>query len=195
MLGSQSHRALAFVAVLLLVAPLVVAQVAPTGIRGTVLDPAGFGINNAPLRLTGGPDGSERQAASTVGGGYSFSDLAPGTYSLTVAIAGFAPATYDKIVVEAGRTVELKVQLKLGRPTANIDVLAALPEGTTYRRIEPTGDPATTRAGLPFELEVPLCDLFPNGVLLVFGPGGVTWKMPGLQRKPEAVASSAKEQK
>lgn len=79
----------------------------PTGttgngsIRGTVNDNAGAGVVNATVELSGNGQAA-RSTTSGANGAYSFADVPPGTYTLTVA----APAGFT---VGAGSTVSLAV--------------------------------------------------------------------------------------
>ena len=73
-------------------------------VSGTITDQSGAAVPGATVTLAG-PSGT----ASTMSGPrgeYSFSNLANGTYRVTVTLSGFAPATRD-VVVEGGSNVDV----------------------------------------------------------------------------------------
>ena len=47
-------------------------------------------------------------------GAFAFRDLNFGTYQVTVKLPGFQSAVYNKVIVEAGRTTDLRVRLAVG---------------------------------------------------------------------------------
>src|SRR5262249_40544632 len=79
------HLLLAFV----LSFPFVNAQTATGTITGTIGDPAGAVVANAPLELTNSSTGSAYQAATSSTGNFTFTQLPVGTYELKVTVAGF----------------------------------------------------------------------------------------------------------
>jgi hypothetical protein len=134
------------------------AQMTTGAIEASVHDPSGAPVVHATLLLKApGASGSARIAVTGIDGVYSFKDLAPGTYTLIVAAEGFNPYTKEKIVVEPQRTVTSLAQLSLDPQFKII-------------RSERT------------ELEIPQCDLFPNGLVFVFENGKMTPKIGGVHR-------------
>src|SRR3981081_2519178 len=66
------------------------AQTGTTSLRGTVSDPSGAAVPNARVTLAGADRGFERTIMSSGTGSYEFLQLQPGTYDLTVEMAGFS---------------------------------------------------------------------------------------------------------
>ena len=56
---------------------------------GTVSDSSGATVPNAKVTLAETNTGVSRNSTSNDSGNYTFSDLPPGTYSVTVELAGF----------------------------------------------------------------------------------------------------------
>ena len=117
--------------------------------------------------------------------------------ALFAALLSAAPLVFAQVATTGIRlTVDLKVQPKLGRRLATFDVLVSPPAlaPATLRGFVLTGNQKWSNLPFNYRIETPLCDWFPNGLVLVFDNIGVTWKLPGLQRKPEAAESSTKQQ-
>ncbi|MGD9627767.1 MAG: TonB-dependent receptor [Pyrinomonadaceae bacterium] len=79
-------------------------------IRGTTIDVQGSLVIDAEVTLTL-TDGSIRTTRSSDSGQFSFTGLAPGTYSIRVSKSGFAVYENTGVAVRAGRTVTLEVTL------------------------------------------------------------------------------------
>ena len=69
-------------------------------ITGLVLDATGGMLPGATVTLSGGPDGL-REAKTDASGRFAFTVVAPGTYAVTVFLAGFGPATVEGVAVGA----------------------------------------------------------------------------------------------
>ena len=90
------------------------AQVSST-IVGSVVDPADAVISGAPVSLTSADTGAVRTANTDSLGTYRFSNVAPGTYNVTVKATGFKSLTQTGIVVTAEETHNAgKMVLQLG---------------------------------------------------------------------------------
>ena len=91
------------------------AQVRSTGvIAGTVSDPSGAIVPGAQLKLTDLASGAAQSVAANKEGGFLFANLRPGSYRLAASSAGFQTSVYDSVIVDAARTTNLAVQLKVG---------------------------------------------------------------------------------
>ena len=117
--------------------------------------------------------------------------------ALFAVLLSAAPLVFAQVATTgSSRALDLKVQPKLGRRLATFDVLvpplALAP--ATLRGFVLTGNQKWSYVPFNYRIETPLCDWFPNGLVLVFDNISVTWKLPGLQRKPDAVQSSTKQQ-
>jgi hypothetical protein len=93
-------------------------------LSGTVADPTGAMIPGATLTLTQASTGFTTTVTSSSSGAYVFPDLQPGTYTLKASASGFAEKTYESVMVYAGRTTDLQVQLKVGTASETVEVSA-----------------------------------------------------------------------
>jgi hypothetical protein len=101
------------------------AQVLTTGgISGVVSDQSGGVIANATLTISDPLTGFTRTVTTNVSGLYTFSDLQPATYQLKVSAKGFADAIVKDVVVQAARTIDLKVEMKVGSIHEVVEVSA-----------------------------------------------------------------------
>jgi hypothetical protein len=94
-------------------------------LSGTVSDQSGAVVPNATLELSQPSTGFSATRTSNADGQFTFADLQPGTYNLTVNAKGFAPTVYEAVVVYTGRMTDLEVSLKVGTTAATVEVSAA----------------------------------------------------------------------
>jgi len=100
-----------FTLLLLLAATLTCALAQPTGIvKGTLADDSGAVIPAVNVTLTG--NGATKSVTTQADGTYTFGNVAPGQYTLSVTLAGFAPFT-KPVVVTAGAAVQTAIQLAI----------------------------------------------------------------------------------
>ena len=128
---------------------LVVPAYAQTGsIAGNVVDQSGAMVPGAGVTLTGP---SARQATTTgTAGDYRFSNLAPGTYQISIVLSGFAPATRDNIVVSNGEVTVPSLTLSLAGIGEVVVVSASKVESTLMNApVTMTVLPGTLLAALP----------------------------------------------
>ena len=153
-------------------------------LSGTVTDPSGAILPNATLTITQASTGFTTTVTSTSTGAYVFPDLQPGTYTLKASASGFADKTYNSVVVYAGRTTNLQVQLKVGTNSETVEVSAqgeVLETTSNTLATTVTGDsiqdlPLAGRDALPFAQLMPgaqvggsqrftTYDAMPNGAI------------------------------
>src|SRR5262245_60188069 len=109
--------------VLLLAPPPAVAQVSITGsITGVVSDVTKAAIPGATVKLRDEGTNVEKSTVTNESGVFAFRDLGLGSYEVSIALTGFQKATYNKVMVEAGRTTELRVELAVGAVEQNVTV-------------------------------------------------------------------------
>ena len=124
-------RAVARAVVLVLLAPWVLTGVArgqaTASIRGTVTDSSGGFVGGASVALTNPESKSERAATTEADGGYQFLFLPPGTYTLTVAAAGFQKYEQTGLELLVNTPVTVNVQLKIGGGKETVTVTAEEP--------------------------------------------------------------------
>jgi hypothetical protein len=91
-------------------------------ITGTIADPAGAVVANAPIELKNSGTGISYQAASTATGNYTLAQLPVGSYEMTITVAGFKKYVRQNISVEIGQTVRLDVPLEVGATSDSVTV-------------------------------------------------------------------------
>ncbi|HLV95263.1 MAG TPA: carboxypeptidase-like regulatory domain-containing protein [Candidatus Acidoferrales bacterium] len=153
-------------------------------LSGTVVDPSDATIPEATLTITETSTGFATTVTASSSGAYVFPDLQPGTYTLTASAKGFASGTYHGVVIYAGRTTDLKVQLKVGTAAETVEVSAqgeVLETTTNTLATTVSGDtiqnlPLNGRDALPFAQLMPgaqvggdqrftTYDAMPNGAI------------------------------
>src|ERR1700744_5561673 len=83
-------------------------------VRGVVKDPAGAVLPNATVTLTNTGTDRKVQATTNAVGGYGFTFLPPGNYSLTVDVTGFLTFVRDKIPVDVDGVAVIDATLQMG---------------------------------------------------------------------------------
>lgn len=93
-------------------------------LSGNLADPSGAMIPHATVTITSPQTGITRSVVSTDAGRYSFSQLPPSTYTLSVALQGFQTYRQNGIVLEAGQSATQNVTLQIGSTAQQIVVNA-----------------------------------------------------------------------
>ena len=115
----------ACVCVLLLAAIALGQGGAATGdLHITVKDPHGSAVSNATVTVRDPAKGLERTATSDNQGGYSAQLLPPGTYTVTVAAAGFTRVENSGVSITVGGLVDLPVMLSVAGGKEVVEVSA-----------------------------------------------------------------------
>jgi len=83
-------------------------------ITGSVADPAGAVVANAPIAARNTETGAIYQGATSATGNYTLSQLPAGSYELTVTVPGFKKYVRQNIVVQVAQTLRLDVALEVG---------------------------------------------------------------------------------
>ena len=86
------------------------AQVFRAALSGTITSPAGQAVPEAKVSLKNLATGQSSSAQSGLSGNYSFSDLPPGEYEISISAAGFSAET-ERVTLAGG--VEKTLNLKL----------------------------------------------------------------------------------
>lgn len=97
------------------------------GIRGKITDPQGAVVPNATVTVTNIGTNKVDTANADEDGGYRFSNLQPGTYSVGIVVTGFANFTQERVVVEVGQVTTLDVPLGVAGQTNTVEVTAEAP--------------------------------------------------------------------
>jgi hypothetical protein len=102
----------------------VLAQTFRGGITGTVTDESGAAIPSVSVTATNVDTGVVHQTVSSSAGAYTFQDIQPGTYSITVTASGFESVRVDKITVTAGQIADIPVKVGIAHQTETVVVNA-----------------------------------------------------------------------
>ena len=93
-------------------------------ITGTVTDPAGAVVPNAPIEVRNAETNIAYPTATTDTGAYTVPLLPPGPYSVSVSASGFKKLTRAGITVAAGQTLPLNLVLEIGSNAESVTVTA-----------------------------------------------------------------------
>lgn len=100
---------------------------AETGqIVGTVSDPSGAAVPGAKVTVRSVATGTERSQTTSDIGGFTFTNLLPDTYEVTVEAPDFATLKQQAIVA-VGQKVGLDLKLEVGKAEAVVEVTASGP--------------------------------------------------------------------
>lgn len=125
MRGLRSTCALA--ALVLLCAGYGYSQAVNATLLGAVTDSSGAVVANAKVVATEVNTGVSRGTQTNESGNYSFPDMAPGQYSLTVEIQGFKKEARRDIALIVNSSTRVDVQLQPGSITETVEVTGAPP--------------------------------------------------------------------
>ena len=95
-------------------------------LQGVVTDAGSRAIIGAVVAITDRPTGFTRTLSTDAGGVFRWTDLAPGTYLLSVQAEGYEKPTRDDLLLNAGDAVTLELTLSL-LPTAASTPASRLP--------------------------------------------------------------------
>jgi Carboxypeptidase regulatory-like domain len=124
-----------------------------TSLRGVIADPSGAVISGAAVAIRSVENGSARAEMTNESGEYSFLQVAPGTYKLTVEKAGFATMTKSgiQLLVNTPTTLDLKMSLSTSGEIINVSSEASqvnttdASEGNPFSETEVRQLPLQTR--------------------------------------------------
>jgi hypothetical protein len=92
---------------------------------GNVTDPSGAAVPNASIQLLNTETNAVLTATTNNAGEYSFANVAPGDYKLTITASGFRTSTVAKLTVEVNKSSTVPVQLEVGGQNQVVEVTAA----------------------------------------------------------------------
>lgn len=96
-------------------------------LSGTVTDPSGAAVTHASVSLTSAEKGITRVFTTNGTGQYSFNDLPPATYTLTIQVQGFEQYQQNGISLDAGQSARQNVALKIGSQSEKVEVTSEAP--------------------------------------------------------------------
>jgi hypothetical protein len=104
------------------------AQVRITGaVSGTVTDISEAVVPGATVVLKDEGTGITKETITNDSGFFSFPDLNHGTYQISVTLTGFQKSIVTKVVVESGRTTDVRVRMSVGGLEEVVTVEGASP--------------------------------------------------------------------
>src|SRR5580704_5579157 len=98
-----------------------------SAIVGAVTDASGGAVAGATVTARNQETGLERSATTDVSGRFDFTQLKPGTYSMKVEAAGFAPSESDNVAAGLGQKQTVNFTLKLAGSNQAVVVSAEAP--------------------------------------------------------------------
>ncbi|HYL75387.1 MAG TPA: TonB-dependent receptor [Bryobacteraceae bacterium] len=96
-------------------------------IEGTVTDPTGAVVPGAAVSIENVNTGFKRELKTDDSGFFRFTVLPLGTYNLKVVTTGFSPGARNGVVIDAGATATVDIQLRVGGTAEVVDVTSASP--------------------------------------------------------------------
>src|SRR6516225_9445419 len=100
-------------------------QAVNASLVGTITDSSGAVVPNARIMITETRTGVSRTTAANESGNYTFSDLPPGTYTVTAEQTGFKRASRPGVDVVVNTTGRVDLTLEPGQITETIEGTAA----------------------------------------------------------------------
>ena len=101
------------------------AQTSYGSVVGTVTDAGGALIAGAQVQLTNKGTNAEQKALTSSAGTYTFINLNPGSYSVTVSHPGFKASTTNQVDVQIGGIIRADLALEIGEVTQSVTVSGA----------------------------------------------------------------------
>jgi hypothetical protein len=127
---------------MLVFAPLTLAQHIRGALEGTVNDQNGALVQGAAITLQSVGTGAESKATTDERGRFSFQNLEAGTYTVTVEKTGFRKSITTDVIVKVGSVTPLAVNLAIGDAKEVVEVVAIA--DATVDTTRPTVDGVVT---------------------------------------------------
>jgi hypothetical protein len=96
-------------------------------ITGTVSDPAGAVVANAPIEARNLETGAVYQVGSTATGNYTIGQLPAGNYEVSVTVPGFKRYVHSGLTVEVAQTLRIDIPLEVGSASDVVTVTSEAP--------------------------------------------------------------------
>jgi hypothetical protein len=90
------------------------AQVLYGSLVGTVTDSSGLAVPGATVKITQTQTNQSRETTTNEAGGYTFSNVAAGTYQVDVTLPGFQPSRTSDVTVRVNAVVRVDAKLNVG---------------------------------------------------------------------------------
>ncbi len=110
-----------------LLTPLSLGQAVSATLLGNVTDNTGAAVPNATVQILESATGIAHAGVTNESGNFTFPDLAPGTYAVTVQSQGFKKETRDNVDVVVNTTTRVDLVLQPGSVSESVIVTALRP--------------------------------------------------------------------
>jgi hypothetical protein len=131
-------------------------QAYSSSLTGSVKDPQGAVMPGIEVHLQNQATHEMRVAKTETDGHYTFPDVAPGTYTLTVVAKGFKTYEQNGVQLEAQIASSLDVSMQIGSSTTTVQVAGAAPLVDTQSATQQATLGQTQIAELPTGIQSPL---------------------------------------
>src|SRR5260370_26399661 len=108
-------------------------QAVTGSLLGTITDSSGASVANTKVTITDTNTGISRTTNTNESGNYNFSDLPPGTYTVSAEVTGFKRASRAGVDVVVNTSVRVDLSLQPGNITETVEVTAEPPALQTER--------------------------------------------------------------
>ncbi len=108
-----------------LLSPHAWGQAVSATLLGTVTDTAGAAVPNATVQIQENATGITHKGITNDSGNYTFPNLTPGTYAVSVTADGFKKETHASVGVVVNTTTRVDLSLQLGSATETVVVTGA----------------------------------------------------------------------
>src|SRR5208337_4393510 len=125
------------------------AQAVSASLVGTISDSTGAGVVGAKVTILEVATGISRETVANESGNYTFPDLTPGTYSVTVEAKGFKKETRPSVDVVVNTTTRVDLGLQPGSATETVTVTGTPAIMQTDRADVSTNLESTTLQTMP----------------------------------------------
>lgn len=107
--------------------PLAHGQVLYGTLTGNVTDSTGGALAQASVKAVNTETGFSRETKSNDSGLYSFSDLTPGTYTVTINVTGYGPFVQSGTTIQVNTVQRIDAVLKVGQVEETLTVTNSAP--------------------------------------------------------------------
>jgi hypothetical protein len=109
------------------------AQVSTASVTGLVTDPGGGAVADAAVLLKNAATGVQRKTVSNQSGNYTFVDVPPGEYSLSVSKPGFSATEVQPFTLAVNQKATIDVSLRVGQlqQTVTVEAVGAQVEASS----------------------------------------------------------------
>ncbi len=131
-------------------------QTFTANLTGVVTDQGGAIVPGAAVTLNSQSTSQSRKTTTNLVGRYTFAQLPPAEYSLTVTMSGFREQVHRGVALGANQSVELNVSLEVGAVSETVEVTAAAPLLDTETANESSTLNTSMMQNLPLANRAPL---------------------------------------